>query len=104
MKPPHGSLRAQLAAALLAFCSVLSTRADYSSTVLSQGPVGYWRLNETIQPQIIGGATNQGSLGPGIIGAYNNFPTRGVTGPFAGSTALGVDGTSQSVTTPYTSA
>src|SRR5712671_1900986 len=105
MKPLDGSLRSRLAAAaLLALCSVLPARADYSSTVLSQGPVGYWRLNETIQPFIIGGATNQGSLGSAIIGTYNNFPTRALAGPFSGSTAVGVDGTSQSVTTPYNSA
>src|SRR5207248_190871 len=105
MKPLDRSLRFRLAAAaLLALCSALPTRADYSSTVLSQGPVGYWRLNETIQPFLIGGATNQGSLGSAIIGTYNNFPTRGLTGPFSGSTALGVDGSSQSVTTPYNSA
>ena len=50
--------------ALLAAAAVLPVRADYQSTVLSQGPVGYWRLNESTQPPPpITTAVNTGSLG-----------------------------------------
>ena len=36
--------------ALLATGLAGPARADYSSTVISQGPVGYWRLSETTPP------------------------------------------------------
>ena len=89
-------------AALAAFVAVPLARADYASTVLSQGPVGYWRLNETLQPPASTAAANSGgSLGASANGTYNNFPTKGLTGPFAGSSAVGVDGVNQSVTSGY---
>jgi len=76
--------------------------ADYSNTVVSQGPAGYWRLNETVQPSPTGGtAANSGSLGASANGTYNNFPTKGLPGPFPGSSAVGVDGSSQTITTPW---
>jgi hypothetical protein len=73
-----------LGTALLAIGTVLPAWADYESTVLSQGPVGYWRLNETTQPQPVAPAANLGSLGASASGAYNSYPERGVPGPFAG--------------------
>jgi len=88
-------------AVLLALSGTLAARADYQSTVLSQGPVGYWRLNETIQPQVAVPTANLGSLGTSVAGTYNSFPTRGLEGPFAGSTAVGFEGAPQSVTTPW---
>jgi hypothetical protein len=45
-------------------------------------------------------ATNIGVAGSVDNGTYNNFPTRGLPGPFTGSPGLGVDGSSQSVTVP----
>lgn len=102
MKTQSCHPRALLAgAALLALAAVPAAHADYQSTVLSQGPLGYWRLNETVQPQPASGAANLGTLGATVVGTYNNFPTRGLTGPFSGSLAVGFDGTSQSVTTPW---
>jgi len=103
MKTQSAQLRTLLAgAALLALAVTPVARADYQSTVLSQGPVGYWRLDETVQPQQIAGAANTGgSLGASALGTYNSFPTRGLAGPFTGSTAIGLDGGSQSVTTPW---
>src|SRR6185436_6128298 len=47
------------------------------------------------------GAVNSGSLGASALGTYNSFPARGQTGPFAGSTAVGLDGGAQTVTTPW---
>jgi len=93
-----------MAAALLAVSSVLPALADYPSTVLSQAPVGYWRLNETIQPSNLTTTTNVGSLGASADGTYNSVPATGLSGPFTGSSAAGFDGTSQSVTTPYQAA
>jgi hypothetical protein len=48
-----------------------AARADYKSTVLSQGPVGYWRLNETTPPPVLPIlATNAGSVGASGNGEY----------------------------------
>lgn len=88
-------------AALVALAAAPLARADYPSTILNQEPVGYWRLNETLQPQNVAGAANLGSLGSTALGTYNSYPTRGVPGPFTGSTAVEFGGGSQSVTTPY---
>jgi hypothetical protein len=95
-----------LTAALLlgASATLPAHAADYPSTVLSQGPVGYWRLNETTAPPPTGGATNIGTLGNSATAIYSNTPTRGLTGPFAGSVSVGLDGISQSINTPWQAA
>lgn len=90
-----------LACALLALSAQILVGADYQSTVLSQGPVGYWRLNETIQPFAGIVATNSGSLGSSEDGAYIGFPKRQLTGPFTGSLALGMDGVGSYVSNAY---
>lgn len=72
----HNLLHTQkaLAGALMVLAAAtLPALADYPSTVLSQGPVGYWRLNETTPPPappIL--ATNIGSVGPVGDGVYTN--------------------------------
>ena len=91
-------------ALLLAAAAALPARADYPSTVLSQSPVGYWRLNETTQPINATTTVNYGSLGVSAAGTYNNSSSGGQPGPFAGSTSVGLDGISQTVTTPYQAA
>jgi hypothetical protein len=91
------------ATVLLGLSAALPALADYPSTVLSQGPAGYWRLNETVAPPANVVAINQGSLS-GANGTYQNFPTRGLTGPFAGSAGLGLDGVSQFVNIPWQAA
>src|ERR1035441_5243796 len=83
-------------AVILAMFAALPARADYQSTVLSQGPAGYWRLNETTQPAPNATTHNLGSLGASAIGTYANAPTHQLPGPFAGSLAVGLDGSSQS--------
>src|SRR5262249_43584229 len=56
---------------LLLAVSSRPARADYSSTVLSQQPVGYWRLNETASPPVTPIlATNTGSVGAAGNGTY----------------------------------
>src|ERR1041385_7268793 len=60
-------------ASLLALSGALPARADYQSTVLSQNPVAYWRLNETTPPPVPPIlAANAGSVGAGGNGTYNN--------------------------------
>jgi concanavalin A-like lectin/glucanase superfamily protein/Ig-like domain-containing protein/immunoglobulin I-set domain protein len=57
-----------LTGALLVLAAVtVPAWADYPTTVLSQGPAGYWRLNETIQPLPI---LNIGSVGAKGNGTY----------------------------------
>jgi hypothetical protein len=90
-------------AIILAMFAALPARADYQSTVLAQNPAGYWRLNETTQPAPNATTPNLGSLA-GAIGTYNGAPTHQLPGPFAGSLAVGLDGSSQSVTTPFDAA
>ena len=45
--------------------------ADYPAAVLADGPIAYWRFNETVQypPPVL--STNLGSLGPVADGKYN---------------------------------
>ena len=88
-------------AMMLALFATLPARADYQSTVLSQNPDGYWRLNETTPPPPNNYAANQGSLGSSAQGTYENSPIRGLTGPFSGSLAVGFDGSSQYVDTSW---
>ena len=98
----NSRLRVPLGGAMiLAMFAALPARADYPSTVLAQNPAGYWRLNETTQPAVVTTTANKGSLGATADGTYNNDPTRGLPGPFAGSVAVGFDGSSQSITTPW---
>ena len=101
----HHLLNFRLAGAvLLAAGAAWTARADYPSTVISQGPVGYWQLNETTQPPSNVAAVNSGSLGATANGTFNGYPLRGLTGPFSGSLAVQLDGSSQSVTTPFETA
>jgi hypothetical protein len=80
MKPVIIS-KALLATAMLAGIASFPVRADYQSTVLSQNPVGYWRLNETTAPPA--GAVNAGTVGAAGLGSYIGV-TRGVPGAIAG--------------------
>ncbi|MCX6923018.1 MAG: hypothetical protein NT154_07395, partial [Verrucomicrobia bacterium] len=68
---PFRTFRAVLATGLLALVVVLPARADYSSTVMSFNPLGYWRLNDTTPVPLIM-ATNSGTLG--VIGNGNFGP------------------------------
>ena len=75
--------------AVLLLASVVlnpDARADYRSTVLSQGPAGYWSLDETNLPPpqpIL--ATNLGSLGESVDGGLYNGVVRGGPGLLAGT-------------------
>src|SRR5204862_5138324 len=79
---PHSG---RLFAGGLLLLSAFSLRADYQSTVLTQGPVAYWRLNETVAPPVPPIlALNAGSVGAAGNGTYTNGVIRGVAGAIAG--------------------
>lgn len=59
---------ALLAGLLLTASTVV--RADYQTDVLSKGPVGYWRLNDSVAAPIPVMATNAGSLGSAGNGSF----------------------------------
>jgi len=80
MKPTL--LRTFLAASalvLLTLAAVLPARADYSNTVMSLSPVGYWRLSETAAVPAANIVSNAGSLGE----AANGFAIPGTALGFA---------------------
>lgn len=91
---------------LLGLSAMMTVGADYQSTVLSQGPVGYYRLNETVQPVSSEGAyaTNSGSLGASADGTYVSSPVLGFPGPFPGVNSIDLNGLSQYVSTPSSTA
>ena len=75
----HHPVLVRFGSALLAVATVaLSARADYQSTVLSQNPAAYYRLNETAPPPPPVNVTNSGSVGLAGNGTYNSA-IRGVT-------------------------
>jgi hypothetical protein len=70
-------LRCSAVAVLLTVAINFSARADYASTVLLQGPVGYWRFNETnglVSP-------NCGTLGSNANATYVYNAIPGGAGP-----------------------
>lgn len=59
------------ATVIFVIAGAMTAQADYQTTVLSQGPVGYWRLNETTHPPVLPIlATNIGSVGVAGNGTY----------------------------------
>src|SRR5579871_2281936 len=100
MKTMNPKTTAKIALALLACSAALTVKGDYPSTVISQGPVGYWRLGETTPPPAPMLATNIGSAAPNFNGSYVGDSARGLTGPFAGSKAVSFNG-SQAVEDAY---
>ncbi len=78
-----------LAAVLAAAAGILasaSARADYPSTVLGDGPVAYFRLNETGVLPTLDQAANLGSLGALGTGLYSGTAIHPVAGALAGET------------------
>jgi Concanavalin A-like lectin/glucanases superfamily/Immunoglobulin domain/Immunoglobulin I-set domain len=91
-----------LTSTILGTMAVSNARADYSNTVASFNPLGYWRLSENIQPPAADVATTSGSLGTGALGYYVGGSSHPVTGALVGSsdTAASFDGSGQ-VKIPY---
>lgn len=73
-----------------------TVRADYQSTLVSQRPVGYWRLNETTQPPpLLILATNLGTVGTAGNGTYYGVHRGVLPGALANqpaNAAAGFDG------------
>src|SRR6266446_7200925 len=89
---------------IISVMAALAARADYSNTVKSFNPVGYWRVDETNQPPPPDQATNTGTLGAAANGYYAAGASHGqTTGALVGSgdTAATFDGSSGQVTVPY---
>ena len=82
--PPYNYLAG---AALLALAASLPARADnYQTAVVAQNPVGYWRLDETVQPPALPiHAANLGKLGTAGEGLYILDVVRGQPGALQGS-------------------
>jgi len=81
----------------------LPARADYSNTVMSLQPVGYWRLNETT-PVPTDTATNSGTLLSAANGLYAGV-THPVSGALAGSSdTAGGFANGATVTIPWNAA
>lgn len=88
--------------ALLFITGTAAMAASYPDAVLAEGPIAYYRFNDV--PPV---ATNSGSLGPAVSGAYNNTATAGAEAPrpptFPGfeadNTALQLDGAGAFVST-----
>jgi hypothetical protein len=83
---------AWLSAALLLGSPGVRTLADYASVVLANGPIGYWRLNETAQVPLADSAVNAGSLGAAATGYYIGTPGTTFDHPTAGALAGSTDG------------
>src|SRR5687768_3053527 len=75
---------------LVVWSSARAATGDFATTLLSQSPVGYWRLNETIQPPPAAPAANIGSLATAGNGQYLFGPKRGEPGALSGSQATSV--------------
>ncbi len=92
-------LPACAAAAAMLVTLAFSARADYHSEVLRDGPLAYYRLNDTTLPDV---ATNGGSLGASgnglYIGATHRVPGALVASPNA---AAAYDGTGVRTIVPY---
>ena len=95
----------KLAATLLALCAGLTARADYSTTVMSLKPAGYWRLNETAAVPAPDWATNSGTAGFSAYGAYLSGVVHPSTGALVAQPNDGAAGFSGNrVSIPYNAA
>jgi len=75
-------------AAVIGLSASTSVCADYASTVQSDGPVAYFRLNDNAVTPTPAAAINLGSLGATGNGAYLGVYSRPVPGAIAGNDAV----------------
>lgn len=96
------------ATVLSSYLSTSTASADYSETVLSQDPVGYWRFSETATVlNISPTAINLGTLGASRNGEYiGDLAGRGEIGIFgpSGNTANHFNGASELTTVEWSAA
>jgi|GEM_PF-1171218 len=90
-------------ACALSLLASASAQADYSSTIKSSSPAGYWRFSESNFISVPNSATNIGTLGKSGYGTYLNNPTHNVAGALAGETnaAASFAGDGGCVQVPY---
>jgi hypothetical protein len=88
-----------LSAVIAASFSTTASAASpaFQTAVLANNPYLYYRLGETA------GTTAADASGNNRPGTYVNSPTLGVAGPVGGDTAVGLNGSSQYVTTDQAS-
>ncbi len=74
--------------------------SSYSSTVLADSPLAYWRLGEA------SGSSAADASGNGRSGSYLNTPSLGQAGALTGdaNSAVGFNGSDEYVNVPYTAA
>ena len=97
------AMLAGLGSGLIALPSI-QAQSPFSNAITALNPVAYWPLTETnAPPNPAPLATNLGSLGAAYDGTYAGSVAYGVPGALAGTsdTALGFDGVSARITTPY---
>lgn len=77
--------RGAMGATLATLFAGITGMADYPAALVQQGPVGYWRLNETIQPPAPAPAANLGALGATGNGTYILDAKKGFPGAIPGN-------------------
>ena len=101
-------LRTSLVAVLLSCLAAATARADYSNTVASFNPLGYWRFNETATApalNTVANATSLGSIATGYVVGEAAKGEPGVVGNAIRFTnAVGTAHCSAKVDVPYNAA
>ena len=92
-------------ACALALGGFAASAADYSTTLSSLNPIGYWRLNEPTQPVVpTYPMTNISTAGSALNGKYYGVPSLQAPGAVAGDAAASYSGNLQYSETPYNTA
>jgi hypothetical protein len=77
-----------LAATALLLAAGVPARADYASTLLSRGPVGYWRFDETAPSPAVFRLANSGTVGSAGDAYALITVTNGITGKVGNAIGL----------------
>ncbi len=82
------TIKSRIAVAIATLAALVgAARADYQATILSNAPVGYWRLNDAVTPPTDAQATNLGTLGAAGLGTFENDLLVGVAGALPAQSA-----------------
>ncbi len=91
----------KIACAALGLAALAATtgtaRADYPSEVLADGPLAYYRLNESVTTPTFDTIVNSGTLGAAVNGIYSGSVTHPVSGILPANGAASANGTILSV-------
>ncbi len=80
------------AAVFIGCLASTNARAEYAATVLSDGPVAYYRLNDDATTPVPYAATNLGTVGVANNGAYAGSYAREIVGAMTGTKATSFTG------------